>query len=162
MAAAAQFMDRYQSCDAGDQRTAMAKGQRLCHFVGTTCDKKVAGLGCVKTTEHHVCFNSRLARIINEQGRPQLGPDFGTAIRPDSRGFTIEEMEKMVVFRMEESSWFGKAYVGSLSMAGQLTAKDLALKHRTKDQTLAEAVKDAGFNLDDMIRRIFRLTFLRS
>ena len=68
----------------------------------------------------------------------------------------------MVVFRMEESSWFGKAYVGSLSMAGQLTAKDLALKHRTKDQTLAEAVKDAGFNLDDMIRRIFRLTFLRS
>ena len=25
----------------------------------------------------------------------------------------------MVVFRMEESSWFGKAYVGSLAMAGQ-------------------------------------------
>ena len=58
----------------------------------------------------------------------------------------------MVVFRMEESSWFGKAYVGSLAMAGQLTAEDLALKHRSKDQTLAEADREAGFNPDDMIR----------
>ena len=67
-------------------------------------------------------------------------------------GYQPKRDVTMVVFRMEESSWFGKAYVGSLAMAGQLTAEDLALKHRTKDQTLAEAVREAGFNPDDMIR----------
>lgn len=56
----------------------------------------------------------------------------------------------MVVFRMEESSWFGKAYVGSLAMAGQLVAEDLALK-RDHDKTLAEAIRESGLNPNDMI-----------
>lgn len=59
---------------------------------------------------------------------------------------------KMVVFRMEESSWFGKAYVGSLAMAGQLVAEDLALKHRDCDETLAQAIEACGIKADDMIR----------
>lgn len=59
---------------------------------------------------------------------------------------------KMVVFRMEESSWFGKAYVGSLAMAGQLVAEDLALKHRDRDETLAQAIEACGIKPDDMIR----------
>lgn len=121
VATAAQFYDRYQSCDAGDQKTAMAKGQRLCHFVGTTCDKEVAGLGCVKTTEHHVCFNSRLARIINEQGRPQLGRDFGTALRPDSRGFTIEEMQKLDFTKMDLSEFIADV-VKEIAGKGGITA----------------------------------------
>ncbi len=58
----------------------------------------------------------------------------------------------MICFRMEESSWFGKAYVGSLAMAGQLTREDLALKHRDKDQTLAQAVREAGFDPEDMVK----------
>ena len=87
---ASQFWNKYQSCRATDQRTALAKTQRLCHYVGTTCEKKVTGLGCVETAEKHVCFNSRLARILNEQGRPQLGRNFGNPIKPDARGFTID------------------------------------------------------------------------
>ena len=52
----------------------------------------------------------------------------------------------LAVFRMEESSWFGKAYVGSLALTGGLKAKDLALKHRTRDETLGEAISRAGFD----------------
>ena len=68
-------------------------------------------------------------------------------------GFEPERDVTMVVFRMEESSWFGKAYVGSLAMAGQLTEEDLALKHRDKDQTLAEAIREAGFDPADMVKK---------
>ncbi|MDO4936438.1 MAG: Zn-dependent hydrolase [Sutterellaceae bacterium] len=67
-------------------------------------------------------------------------------------GFTPKRDVTLVVFRMEESSWFGKAYVGSLAMTGQLTQADLDLKHRDKDQTLAQAVEEAGFDPKDMIR----------
>ena len=67
-------------------------------------------------------------------------------------GFTPHRDVTLVVFRMEESSWFGKAYVGSLAMMGQLTEADLALKHRTENVTLAETIKKAGFNPQDMVK----------
>lgn len=67
-------------------------------------------------------------------------------------GFVPERDVVLVVFRMEESSWFGKAYVGSLAMTGQLTCEDLALKHRTKDQTLAQAMQECGFDPEEILR----------
>lgn len=67
-------------------------------------------------------------------------------------GMTPARDVTLVVFRMEESSWFGKAYVGSLAMTGQLTREDLELKHRSKDQTLAQAIAEAGFDPEDCVR----------
>lgn len=67
-------------------------------------------------------------------------------------GFVPERDVVLVVFRMEESSWFGKAYVGSLAMTGQLTREDLALKHRTKDQTLAQAMQECDFDPEEILR----------
>ncbi|WP_290090542.1 Zn-dependent hydrolase [Turicimonas muris] len=56
----------------------------------------------------------------------------------------------VLMMRMEESSWFGKCYVGSLGMTGQLTEQDLALKHRSTGKTLKETIKACGFNPDDL------------
>lgn len=67
-------------------------------------------------------------------------------------GFVPERDVTLVVFRMEESSWFGKAYVGSLAMTGQLSAEDLALTHRSKDQTLAQAMQECGFDPQEILR----------
>lgn len=57
----------------------------------------------------------------------------------------------MLVTRMEESSWFGKAYVGSLAMVGQLEPIDLELKHRYRDETLREAIASLGFDPEAMV-----------
>lgn len=67
-------------------------------------------------------------------------------------GFVPQRDVTLVVFRMEESSWFGKAYVGSLAMTGQLVPEDLELKHRNKDQTLAEAMREAGFDPQEILK----------
>ena len=48
------------------------------------------------------------------------------------------------MMRCEESSFFGKAYVGSLGMMGKLTAADLALKHRSTGETLGECIRSCG------------------
>ena len=56
----------------------------------------------------------------------------------------------VLIMRMEESSWFGKCYVGSLGMTGQLTDKDLALKHRSTGKTLSETIRSCGFNPDEL------------
>lgn len=66
-----------------------------------------------------------------------------TGYQPD-RDYTV------LMMRMEESSWFGKCYVGSLGMTGQLTEKDLNLKHRSNGKTLAETIRECGFNPEDL------------
>lgn len=98
--ALAHFYAGYRSCDAEDQQTALQRGERLCHYAGTVCEKKAAGK-CITTRQKYVCFNSRLARILNEQGRPQLGRGWGTPVNPDVRGFTQEELELLDFTQMD-------------------------------------------------------------
>ena len=44
------------------------------------------------------------------------------------------------------SSYFGKAYVGSLGMMGRLTQSDLMLRHRTEDITLGQCTPACGLD----------------
>ena len=55
---------------------------------------------------------------------------------------------RVLAMRAEESAWYGKAYIGSLALFGQLGATELAAKHRNGDKTLAEAMAAAGVDMD--------------
>ena len=79
------------SCEQSEQILAMRRGQNLCHEVGTYCSKKLKLVFtsiCIEHTKSHCCYNSRLARIINEQGRGQIGKSWGSAKNPNCSGFT--------------------------------------------------------------------------
>lgn len=125
--AALHFYGRYTSCNAEDVKTSMAKGQRLCHFVGTKCEKRVSGLGCVETSEKYVCFNSRLARIIHEQGRRQLNRGWGSPNNPDARGFTLEELERLDFSDMDLSE-FTSDVIQELSKSGGISEEKAAAR----------------------------------
>lgn len=64
--------------------------------------------------------------------------------------YTPKRDYTVLVMRCEESSFFGKAYVGSLGMFGQLTEKDINLKHRDGSCTLGEAMASCGVDLKDV------------
>lgn len=49
---------------------------------------------------------------------------------------------QVLALRGEESAWFGKAYMGSLALTGQMAASDLDLKHRETGQTLRSAMQE--------------------
>lgn len=63
-------------------------------------------------------------------------------------GFQPVRDYTVLMMRGEESSFFGKAYMGSLGMLGKLTAKDLALKIRDGSSTLAEAMQSCGIDTE--------------
>lgn len=63
-------------------------------------------------------------------------------------GFVPERDYTVLMMRGEESSFFGKAYMGSLGMLGKLTAKDLALKIRDGSCTLAQAMLSCGIDTE--------------
>ena len=63
-------------------------------------------------------------------------------------GFQPVRDYTVLMMRGEESSFFGKAYMGSLGMLGKLTAQDLALKMRDGSCTLAEAMQSCGIDTE--------------
>lgn len=98
-----------QPCDEPDMQTAMMNSSGYCHFIGTYCETEWSGFGCVQEAEVHCCFNSKLARIIHEQGRPQVTNfgGWGTVENPNCRGFTPEEFQALDFSRIDLTEYYG-------------------------------------------------------
>lgn len=94
------------SCEQKEQILALRRGQNLCHEVGSYCSKKLPVVKtCIERTKSYCCFNSRLAKIINEQGRAQIGKGWGSAKSPNCSGFTQEEFARIDFSRIDLSEF---------------------------------------------------------
>ncbi|SKB98833.1 conjugal transfer protein TraN [Sphingopyxis flava] len=66
----------------------------FCHKVGTYCSSSVLGICKTKRTAY-CCFESKLSRILQEQGRPQLNKPWGKPKKEQCEGFTIDEFSRL-------------------------------------------------------------------
>jgi len=99
-----------ERCDQTDIMTSTLNDSKYCHEVGEYCAKKFPVIGCVQKAKGFCCFNSKLARIIHEQGRPQLagfGPDgnWGDPKNPNCRGFLPEEFQALDFNKIDLSEY---------------------------------------------------------
>ena len=98
------------SCNEDEGKLAMKEGARLCHTVGTWCSSCFRILGvcvsCVEHTTSKCCFNSMLARIVNEQGRVQVSKGWGGAQSPDCSGFTVAQLQTLNFAAMDLSEFY--------------------------------------------------------
>ncbi|MES2260624.1 MAG: conjugal transfer protein TraN [Pseudomonadota bacterium] len=98
------------SCSMGEEQLAMKEGAHLCRSVGTWCSQCIRVLGkcvsCIEHTTSKCCFNSVLARVINEQGRAQLGMGWGQAQNPTCGGFSIGQLQALDFSRMDLSEFY--------------------------------------------------------
>jgi conjugal transfer mating pair stabilization protein TraN len=107
IAVAVQVITKYASCSPTEQALGMKKDQRLCTYVGSWCSKKVLG-ACVEKREGYCCYNSRLARIFNEQGRTQIGKTYGDPATPNCSGFTLTEIQNLDFSKMDLSEFISE------------------------------------------------------
>ena len=56
--------------------------------------------GCC-SSEDYCCYGSKLVRILNEQGKAQLGMQWGKANEPDCEGFLIAQFLQLDLSRMD-------------------------------------------------------------
>lgn len=98
-----------QGCDQEDMETGMLRGSGMCHEVGSYCTAKFLGI-CLQKAKGHCCFNTKLGRIIQEQGRPQLksfnAVGWGTPKAPYCRGFTPDEFQALDFSKMDLSEYY--------------------------------------------------------
>ncbi|PZQ01884.1 MAG: conjugal transfer protein TraN [Variovorax paradoxus] len=116
------------SCDAEEGQLSMKEGAGLCHAVGTYCSSCIRVLGrcvsCITHTTNKCCFNSALARIIQQQGRQQLGKGWGSARNPDCSGFTVAQLQQLDFARMDLSEFYA-AIVPTLPDARAVQGRNL-------------------------------------
>lgn len=98
-----------QGCDEQDMEVGMLKGSGMCHEVGEYCASSVLGI-CIQKAKSQCCFNTKLGRIIQEQGRPQLKAfnviGWGPIKHPDCRGFTADEFQALDFSKMDLSEYY--------------------------------------------------------
>lgn len=71
---ALQMAMQWLSCSPEESTLSMKKGQNLCVFTGSYCSSRIPIIGvCTEVKQKSCCFNSILAKIVNQQGRVQLG-----------------------------------------------------------------------------------------
>ena len=82
-------------CSDEEKKLGHDKEKGLTIYVGDYCSKKVLGV-CTKHRKSYCDFSSKLARIVQEQGRAgQLKIKFGSAKKSNCRGLSPEEMQRI-------------------------------------------------------------------
>jgi len=94
-------------CDGGEKDLAERQKKGLCVKIGTYCAEKVLGV-CIRKKTSHCCFPTKLARILQAQGRPQLGIGWGEPKQPQCRGFTVDELSRIDFDQLDLSELFAE------------------------------------------------------
>jgi type-F conjugative transfer system mating-pair stabilization protein TraN len=92
-------------CNGEEKELANWRSKKRCTYIGTYCAEKLAGK-CIRKKSTFCCFGSKLAKLINEQGRRQLGIGFGDVKSPDCRGLTPEELSRIDMSAMDLSELY--------------------------------------------------------
>lgn len=77
-------------CSSEEVCLSKHRAEGKCHYVGN--EKKNFGLD---TVQYFCCFPSKLARVIHEEGRKQLGIKWGDGAEAKCRGLSLSEFQKI-------------------------------------------------------------------
>lgn len=95
------------SCSEEEAILAMRRGAGLCSDkIGDWCSKEVLGV-CITRKRSYCCYNSKLAKIINVQGRAQLGMSWGDEESPSCDGFNAAQLKSLDFSAIDFSEFIG-------------------------------------------------------
>jgi conjugal transfer mating pair stabilization protein TraN len=95
-----------------------AKG--LCAYVGTYCSDSFLGV-CLTKKKAYCCFESKLSRILQEQGRRQLNKPWDKPKTEQCRGFTLDEFARLDLSQMDFSEVYAD-FTEAARLPDELTA----------------------------------------
>jgi conjugal transfer mating pair stabilization protein TraN len=98
---AIQVIQNLASCSDAERLLAMHKGANLSVFIQEECSQRVLG-SCVQWKRTYCSFNSVLARLINTQGKPQLGLPVS-----DCKGMSVDQISKLDFTKIDLSEFAG-------------------------------------------------------
>jgi len=94
-------------CDASEKKLKEREDKGLCHKVGSYCADKILGI-CVTSKDAWCCFGSKLARLLQEQGRAQINKPWTSAKTESCKGFSIAEFQQLDLSKMDFSEVYAE------------------------------------------------------
>ena len=94
-------------CSSAEKQLDEKDDKGLCHKVGSYCSDKILGV-CVTSKDAYCCFGSKLSRILQEQGRPQINKPWGKPKDETCKGFSIEEFQRLDLSKMDFSEVYAE------------------------------------------------------
>lgn len=95
-AVAIQLVMEALSCTQDEEDLAKARAENLCVEIGTYCSKHLRILGivvaCLEETTSFCCFNSLLAKAIQQGAHSQLGLSWGSPQSPNCTGLSPQQL----------------------------------------------------------------------
>jgi hypothetical protein len=130
-----QMYNEALACDEHDYNTATKSNGKLCYSTGTWCESKDCGLfgcTCTKYRTGKCCYNSKLSRIINQQGRAQLGLDMRAC-----DGFTTAQIQQLDWSKIDLTEFIA-------DMLAQAQASTNAVLSTTTQSNLQDKIKTSA------------------
>ncbi|MDE0052157.1 MAG: conjugal transfer protein TraN [Rhodospirillales bacterium] len=118
-------------CSAEERELAVERNAGNTHYLGRYCSRRTLFGICIRHSRAWCVFGSKLGRILQEQGRRQLGIGWSTC-----RGFTVAEIEGLDFARLDLSEFTADLMDGSkepsVSLPGAGATGD-AMRARIRD-----------------------------
>ena len=112
------------TCEKAEFELGAKRGLLACHRVGSYCRQDIPGW-CVEKRES-CCFNTTLARIMNEPIRPQLGRAWGEADAPECSGINVSDFARLDWDQVNLDEWLAILYeTGHFPPLATLTIEEL-------------------------------------
>lgn len=92
-------------CSAEEKGLGEAKKKKLTIKLGEYCAEEVLSV-CIRKKQSYCQFDSKMARIIQEQGKVQLGISFGDKKNPNCIGITPEQMQQLDFSKIDFSDFY--------------------------------------------------------
>lgn len=97
-----QYLQSVTACTQDEMMFEMHKGANLVVYLKEECSSKILG-ACVEHKESYCSFNSVLAKLINVQGKAQLGLNFA-----DCSGLTVSQVSSLNFSNIDLSEFTGQ------------------------------------------------------
>lgn len=108
-------------CEDAEHELALKRDAELCVSKGNYCSRRLPIIKtCIERTYTYCCFNSRLAKLVHQQGRGQLGLPMGDARTPHCQGFTPEELQRLDLSRMDLSEFIDEINAAAVEMTATI------------------------------------------
>ena len=101
------FNGVFGDCTEGELSLIDRQQAKATHYVGSYCSSRL--LLCFQTKYVYCMYNSKIARVIQEEVHRLSNKSWGTARAPQCGGFTIEELETLNFSKMDLSEVFDDA-----------------------------------------------------
>ena len=122
-------VQEWLSCPQNEQILGIKRGENLCVHVGTRCSRKLKIIGtCLEKKEAHCCFNSLLGKLINRQGRAQLGMSMS-----ECGGFNEHQLQALDFAAMDLSEFIQKIVPAKVDLEKNIDRAGKSVADRVKN-----------------------------